>query len=173
MVKNTQGGSKHKGLARKSVNAAPSAHVRVPEEEGECFAHVTAMSGNGMCKVDVSYNDAIITDVTCFIRGKFKSKSKRQNIVSKGSFIIIGLRLWSSDLTKCDLLEVLQLNASKDLQSNTQFKVLHAHILHETPSNLYDVEFSQNLSNSITHTHDILDHTHDSINATHLDIALI
>jgi translation initiation factor IF-1 len=139
MVKNTQGGSKHKSMARKSVNAAPSAKLRIPEEDGECFACVTRMTGNGMCKVDVWYNDGILSDVTCFIRGKFKSKSKKQNLVSKDSFIIVGLRLWSSDLTKCDLLEVFQANNIHELSSiSSSFKLFSFAYLNSTPNITYN-----------------------------------
>ena len=120
-------------MARKSVNPSPSAKLRIPEEDGECFACVTRMTGNGMCKVDVWYNDEILSDVTCFIRGKFKSKSKKQNLVSKDSFIIVGLRLWSSDLTKCDLLEVFQANNIHELSSiSSSFKLFSSVYLNST-----------------------------------------
>ncbi len=167
MVKNTQGGSKHKGLARKSVNAAPSAQVRVPKEEGECFAYVTAMLGNGMCKVDICHNDAILTDLTCFIRGKFKSKSKRQNLVTKTSFLIVGLRLWSSDLTKCDLLQVLQPNSISSIYNNPQFSILHTHI-YKTTSHFDDELFD----NSNIHIHNHNDSDNDNDNDIDIDTVI-
>ena len=59
MVKNS-GGCRTKGLARKLVNAPVSDKVRQIEEDGECYAIVSKMLGNGMCHVNVLQNDNII-----------------------------------------------------------------------------------------------------------------
>ena len=48
MVKNTQGGSKHKHMARKHINAPKTNKLRVSEDIGEIYAIVTKMLGNGM-----------------------------------------------------------------------------------------------------------------------------
>lgn len=106
MVKNTQGGSKHKSQARKRVNDLPSDNIRFPSEDGECFAVVSKMLGNGMCHVNFFYNDQMFSSVVCHIRGKFKSRNKKSNHVAIGSVVLIGLRSWSSNINACDLLYV-------------------------------------------------------------------
>jgi len=109
MVKNITGGNKQKGQARKfSTGSRQVSKLRVVEEEGEIYAQVTSMLGNGMCYV---VSDDCITRL-CVIRGKFRGRGKRDNILKKGSWILIGIREWdTSDRTgskaqKCDLLEV-------------------------------------------------------------------
>ncbi len=103
MVKNTQGGSKHKGLARKLVNA-PTAKPRLSECDDECYAVVTKMLGNGMCHVDLSYQSNIIRNVVCHIRGKFRGRNKKNNIVQTNNFVLVGLRTWDSTIKHCDLM---------------------------------------------------------------------
>jgi len=121
MVKNTGGGSKHKSMARKNMAgaAAPGAPLRLPQEEGECFAKVCKMLGNGMCSVIVWNDNAQMQDVTCFIRGKFRSRNKKQNFVAPESFILVGLRDWSSSHDKCDLLHLYDDHSIQQLSSNS------------------------------------------------------
>jgi initiation factor 1A len=109
MVKNTFGGNKHKGQARKLVTSKQSSRLRTAEEEGEIYAQVTKMLGNGMCQV-ICIDDQ---PRLCFIRGKFKGRGKRDNTLKTGTWVLIGLREWNMDkvstqdaLQKCDLLEV-------------------------------------------------------------------
>ena len=59
MVKNTTGGSKHKGMARKLVNAPISNKIRFSEDDDECYARVVKMLGNGMCHVNLLHKDII------------------------------------------------------------------------------------------------------------------
>ena len=120
MVKNTQGGSKHKGLARKLVNA-PTAKPRLSECDDECYAVVTKMLGNGMCHVDLSYQSNIIRNVVCHIRGKFRGRNKKNNIVATGNFVLVGLRTWENPIKNCDLIftfiDIHIHNINFDLQS--------------------------------------------------------
>lgn len=111
MVKNTCGGNKHKGQARKfSINnSKESKKLRVSEDEYEIYAQVTKMLGNGMCHVITIKGKTLL----CIIRGKFRGRGKRDNSIKTGSWVLIGLREWeevkesaSSLLNKCDLLEV-------------------------------------------------------------------
>ena len=81
MVRNTQGGSKHKSQARKNANPSVSNNIRYPQEDGECFAKVVKMLGNGMCSVNLVYKDQLYPDVICHIRGKFRSKNKKNNFI--------------------------------------------------------------------------------------------
>ena len=124
MVKNTTGGSKHKGQARKLVsNFKQNNKLRIAEEEGEVYAQVIKMLGNGMCHV--SSLDGVKR--LCFIRGKFRGRGKRDNTLRIGTWLLIGLREWEmekkfseTDLQKCDLLEVYS-----DLDKERLKKTVH------------------------------------------------
>ena len=109
MVKNTTGGSKTKGQARKFANAPrQSANIRLSNDECELYAQVTKMLGNGMCHVLCIDGKTRL----CHIRGKFRGRGKRDNLIGNNSWLLIGLREWESDrngdtkLQNCDLLEV-------------------------------------------------------------------
>ncbi len=107
MVKNDAGGNKGKGLARKHVNAAKagaSKQLRVATDEAEKYAIVSKMLGNGMCYVRLL--DGTTGDRLCIIRNKFKGRGKRDNILDSGSWVLVGMREWSSKQDTCDLLEV-------------------------------------------------------------------
>lgn len=107
MVRNDAGGNKGKGLARKHVNAAKgggSKQLRVATDAAEKYAVVSKMLGNGMCYVNLL--DGTIGNKLCIIRNKFKGRGKRDNILDSGSWVLVGLREWSSKQDTCDLLEV-------------------------------------------------------------------
>ncbi len=111
MVKNTHGGNKHKSQARKFTVAKPNNKLRISEEEGELYAVVTKMLGNGMFQAQCI--DGILR--LGFIRGKFSGRKKRDNIVAPGIWVLVGEREWDisdkkednpTKIKKCDLLEV-------------------------------------------------------------------
>jgi initiation factor 1A len=115
MVKNTHGGSGHKKFARKHTGGSKSNKLRISEDEGEVYAIVTKMLGNGMFHCHCM--DGTIR--LGHIRGKFTGRGKRDNLVETGKWLLIGLREWdipsekSSSISKgkekmqqCDLLEV-------------------------------------------------------------------
>lgn len=109
MVKNTTGGNKAKGQARKFVMAPKSTALRLSENELELYAVVTKMLGNGMCHVFC--HDGITR--LCHIRGKFHKRGMKDNFIKLGSWVLIGLREWelskmtdSKKLQNCDSLEV-------------------------------------------------------------------
>jgi len=106
MVKNTQGGSKHKSQARKLVNAPKSNKLRKSECDEECYAIVSKMLGNGMCHVNLSYQNNILTNIVCHIRGKFRGRNKKSNFVSTSSIVLVGLRTWEKNISACDLMEI-------------------------------------------------------------------
>ena len=107
MVKNF-GGNKSKKMGRKFVNQPQDRRVRFAEEAEELYAVVIKLFGNGMAEVKC------IDDVTrlCIFRKKFKGRGKRDNMVSVGTVVLVGQRIWevisseSKKLPKCDLLEV-------------------------------------------------------------------
>lgn len=109
MVKNVKGGSGHKSQARKFASTGVSkqtSKLRIVEEDGEIYAQVTKVFGNGMCDV------LCIDEKTrlCIIRGKFRGRGKRDNTIRPGSWVLVGKREWESEKKdekeKCDLLEV-------------------------------------------------------------------
>jgi hypothetical protein len=49
--------------------------------------------------------------MNCHIRGKFRGRGKRDNLISPGTWLLIGLREWEKEpsagkLLNCDLIEV-------------------------------------------------------------------
>ena len=101
MVKNTTGGSKHKSMARKLVNAPVSNKIRYSEDEDECYAKVTKMLGNGMCHVNLLHKETFHDNVVCF---KVKSTlcllitgTSCSSFVSRYLFILFTMRTSGSD----------------------------------------------------------------------------
>jgi len=103
MVKNN-GGNKAKKFASKSFNV-PQKATRFAIDTGEVYAIVNKIMGGNMC--EVLCIDGIIRN--CIIRGKFSGKRKRDNILTRGKWVLVGLRDWeitAKEKQKCDLLEV-------------------------------------------------------------------
>ena len=103
MVKNTNGGSKHKSSARKHATITASRDP-APSSPFEKIATVDRMLGNGMCLI-ITHEPKPHT-LICHIRGKFRGKQKSQNIVSNKSIVLIGLRDWEPIPKNCDLLAI-------------------------------------------------------------------
>jgi initiation factor 1A len=161
MVKNTTGGSKHKGLARKLVNAPVNDKIRLPEDECECYGRVTKMLGNGMCHVNLVYKDKLYENVVCHIRGKFRNRNKRSNLVSNGDTLLVGIRDWESNIDNCDLLFIYNENHLNNL-SLPSFNITNL------PNNNDDILFDNSFIN-----HDISLHNHNNnsnISHEHHDI---
>ena len=85
MVKNTTGGTKTKGLARKHVRNTGNGRIRLPEDELEQFACVDAMLGNGMCRVTLDTGDTLMGHIP----GKFRGKNKRHNLIAINTIILM------------------------------------------------------------------------------------
>ncbi len=103
MVKNTTGGTKTKGLARKHVKSAGGgggAALRLPEEQLEVIVAVDTMLGNGMCRVFNEKGDSFIAH----IRNKFRGRHKRANLISKNSIILCGYRDWENPYKNLDVI---------------------------------------------------------------------
>ena len=103
MVKNN-GGNKAKKFASKSFNVPPKA-TRFAIDTGEVYAIVNKIMGGNMC--EVLCIDGVIRN--CVIRGKFSGKRKRDNVLTRGKWVLVGLRDWeitAKEKQKCDLLEV-------------------------------------------------------------------
>ena len=106
MGKNVFGGSKHKGMARKSFGVRGGNKMRTIEEEGEIYAVVVKIQGGSRCLV-LCMDDQ---ERDCVIRGKFRGGKKRDNVINAGTLVLVGAREWSSASGEkrpiCDLLEV-------------------------------------------------------------------
>ena len=122
MVKNTTGGNKSKGYARKNVMAAKQERAtRMAKDENEIYAQVKKMLGNGMCEVLCGDNVSRL----CHIRGKFRGRGKKDNFITAGTLVLIGLREWETGevkngkLPNCDLLEVYSDSDKMFLKKNS------------------------------------------------------
>jgi len=118
MVKNTSGGNKAKGFARKNFTKGSNT-LRVSHDEAEVYAQVTKILGGSMCHV-ISLEG---TEMLCHIRGKFRGRGKRDNLISNGTWVLVGLREWEKEASKgkllnCDILEVYN-DYDKDRLKNT------------------------------------------------------
>jgi initiation factor 1A len=115
MVRNTTGGTKTKGLARKHQNSGGSSgHIRVPECKEEQFAYVAKMLGNGMCEVYIGEKN---TRLIGHIRSKFRGRQKRNNQIVANSIVLVGIRTWESTPKNCDILCVYDDNEIKQLKN--------------------------------------------------------
>jgi translation initiation factor IF-1 len=103
MVKNTTGGKGSKFLARKNENSFSSA-LRVSQDSLEVYAIVVKSLGNCMFHVNTMTG---LKNLLMRVRGKFSGKNKKNNFISVGSYVLIGLREFTSNHeNECDLLEV-------------------------------------------------------------------
>jgi len=121
MVKNT-GGNKAKGQARKLVNFDKKDTKKLRESEDdslEIYSQVEKVLGNGM------YNVVCIDGKSrlCHSAGKFRGRNKKDNFVSLGTWLLVGIREYESGgnskkLQNCDLLEVYN-DSEKDRLKTT------------------------------------------------------
>jgi|688.fasta_scaffold235397_1 initiation factor 1A len=117
MVKNTAGGNKAKGFARKGASNNKDKPLRVSENINEMYAMVENYYGNSMC--DVMCMDGEVRML--HIRGKFKGRGKRDNVVDKTSWLLVGIRDYETvkegKKQNCDLLEVYNDNEKNKLRT--------------------------------------------------------
>lgn len=164
MVKNTTGGSKHKGMARKLVNAPISNKIRYSEDEDECYAKVSKMLGNGMCHVTLLHKDVIHDNIVCHIRGKFRSRNKKSNLVTVGATVLVGIRSWSSNLDACDLLYIYNDNQISSLNlPSSLFQNIHSEPIDN------DILFSSNLTSSNNNQLSSISHFDNNNNLNDID----
>jgi initiation factor 1A len=119
MVKNTSGGSKHKGFARKNVVKKDNNVLRISEDEAEVYAQVTKIFGGASCQVVNLNGDQML----CHIRGKFRGRGKRDNFIGNGTWLLVGLREWEKEpaagkLLNCDVIEVYSDSDKNRLKNN-------------------------------------------------------
>jgi translation initiation factor IF-1 len=169
MVKNTSGGTKTKGLARKHQGGAGGGGggggaLRLPKNELEQLVVVTKMLGNGMCEVFNNDDQRFIAH----IRNKFKGRNRRSNDISVNSFILIGLREWEKPAKNADVIFVYDLN---DYHAFHSIPNLHSHKLFARANGgdsgsgdhhqQHDLFNHNNVIHPLLHHHH--DHDHDSL----------
>ena len=118
-----------KHLARKHVNGSSQQQVnkflRVSQCKDEIYAYILRLLGNSMCMVKCVDG----YERLCHIRGKFTGRSKRENALAQGTWVLIGLRQWDADkefaskvsktekkIQKCDLLEIYSASEREKLR---------------------------------------------------------
>jgi len=99
MVKNTGGGKYAKKQASKHSNNTRAEELRKSQSPDEVYACVSQNFGN---RLDVITIDG--ETLNCRMGGKFTGRKKRDNIVVKGSWVLVGLYDWEKETKKCELL---------------------------------------------------------------------
>ena len=125
MVLNTKGGSNAKKIANKHVNKTKSG-LRLSENKNEIYGIVKKLNGNTF---DVLCYDKKIR--RCILRGKFKGRGKRDNLISTETWVLIGLRDFSTatatatatEYKLCDLLEVYSSSEKESLKRTHGIKM--------------------------------------------------
>lgn len=118
MVRNSTGGNKAKGFARKNLVKKDTA-LRVSQEEGEIYAQaVKVMGGSIVNVIDIEGNS-----LRGHIRGKFRGRGKRDNFIGPNTWLLVGIHDWDSDkkpgdIRDCDILEVYN-DADKNRLKNS------------------------------------------------------
>ena len=121
MVKNT-GGNKAKGFARKNEKSNQTNKLRMSECAEEKYAIVRKIYGGSLCEIycdDLTVRQGVI-------RGKFRGKGKRGNIINTGTIVLIGIREWATGpstgkLEQADILEVYSLIELDQLKQKPTF----------------------------------------------------
>ena len=118
MVKNLSCGNKSKGFARKNTLKKDNALI-TSTDELEVYAQVTKILGGANCQV-VCLDG---TEMICHIRGKFRGRHKRDNMIQNGTWLLVGKREWEKEpapgkLPKCDVIEVYSEQDKVKLKNN-------------------------------------------------------
>jgi translation initiation factor IF-1 len=123
MVKNTMGGCNGKKVAHKHAVKSTKSGLRISQNKSEIYGVVKRLNGNTF---DVTCIDE--KERRCFIRGKFKGRGKRDNIIEVDKWVLIGLREFQQvpselvlvngkrDMEMCDLLEVYSSSEKETLK---------------------------------------------------------
>ena len=123
MVKNTMGGCNGKKVAHKHAVKSTKSGLRTSQNKSEIYGVVKRLNGNTF---DVTCIDD--KERRCFIRGKFKGRGKRDNIIEVDKWVLIGLREFQQvpselvlvngkkEMEMCDLLEVYSSSEKETLK---------------------------------------------------------
>jgi hypothetical protein len=155
MVKNTNGGNKSKGLARKHNNNNQERSLRLSSCDLEVYGVVTKILGNGMFYVDTDEHKQLIGH----IRNKFRGRSKRDNSIALASIVLIGFRDWEfPNFKNCDLLEVYdhnEINALNKIIDLNWHHFEHYDNSHNISFDHFDTQFLSDIQHNDTAINDI------------------
>lgn len=89
--------------------------VRIALEDEEKYAVCIKVFGGGMCSVKCE--DGVTR--SCIMRSKFRGRDRKNNFLSQGTLVLVGLREWErvpeGKPEKCDLLEVYNVQERDNL----------------------------------------------------------
>ena len=117
------GGCNGKKVAHKHAVKSTKSGLRISQNKSEIYGVVKRLNGNTF---DVTCIDE--KDRRCFIRGKFKGRGKRDNIIEVDKWVLIGLREFQQvpselvlvngkrEMEMCDLLEVYSSSEKETLK---------------------------------------------------------
>jgi len=146
MVKNEKGGCNGKKVAHKHAVKSTKSGLRISQNKSEIYGTVKRLNGNTF---DVTCIDD--KERRCFIRGKFKGRGKRDNIIEVDKWVLIGIREFQQapgenaiksnskgkkEMEMCDLLEVYS-SGERDALKRT-----HGIFMKESELSTADVEDS-------------------------------
>ena len=146
MVKNEKGGCNGKKVAHKHAVKSTKSGLRISQNKSEIYGTVKRLNGNTF---DVTCIDD--KERRCFIRGKFKGRGKRDNIIEVDKWVLIGIREFQQapgenaiksnskgkkEMEMCDLLEVYS-SGERDALKRT-----HGIFMKESDLSKADVEDS-------------------------------
>eukprot|EP00968_Pinguiococcus_pyrenoidosus_P022070 scaffold3001_cov145-Pinguiococcus_pyrenoidosus.AAC.1 len=111
-MRNKGGGKKTKKGAAKHAVGGGRRKLRLAESEYELYATVRRLHGQH-CTVVTSDGQ----ERTCYIRGRFRGRNRRDNFIEANRWILVGLREFSNVAirTECDLLYVYDNQEREDL----------------------------------------------------------
>lgn len=118
MVKNTTGGTGTKSLARKN-QAQGNNRIQLSQDPLEVYAYVSKMFGNGMCEITLNDEKKLIGH----IRGKFRGKQKRNNLLTVSSMVLVGLRDWENPIKNCDIMVIYDDNQVEQMKTMPNIKI--------------------------------------------------
>ena len=174
MVKNSKGGKNSKRIARKHVIDVTQRIVRYVKEEGEMYA-VVAKHFGGQCEVVTSDGETRL----CIVRGKFKGRQRRDNNITLGTWVMVGVRDWEvrgDGKTKCDLLYVYSDLDKDDIRQNSGINLRELDKVNTEINGVVvddDVVFKEdNSENYIVDQPDIIDSGEDENDHNTVDDAL-
>ena len=112
MVRKTGGGGHANRQGRKCTTTNTSNVIRKSENVLEEYACATKMNGNG-----ISVTTHTGKELFCHMRGKFTGRNRRQNFISVGTWLLVGMRDWEKEQKNCDLIVVYDKDEVNELRN--------------------------------------------------------
>lgn len=149
MVKNKKGGSGHKKMARKNVKPAyVQRKLRKSQDPLEYYARVVSVHGGG--HADVYCQDK--KNRLLVIRGKFKGRNKRDNVIKVDSIVLVGLRDWevvqAKKKEKVDLIYVYNESNLEELKKIKEVQNIlpNSEKMHDDMDSPFEITYKEDAS---------------------------